>query len=142
MLVLSFWIRPLDVYFIAVSHVLEGRALAFFTITPNLVKLRSVVIVLDRSPSNRFGGYRDAWLPVVLSDAAAFQQYLSTFALHLQRADPPHSAELKVPMLMLHSQALQAVNRRLRSPEVGTDKGLLAAVISFIAHYVCSHSNK
>jgi len=76
---------------------------------------------------------------MVASDPAAFQQFLSTFALLLQRLNPSMSAELNVPTLMLHSQSLESVNARILSPDVAMDDGLLAAVICFIAHYVRLH---
>jgi len=76
---------------------------------------------------------------MVLSDQAAFQQFLSTFALHLQRLNPSMSAELNVPSLMLHSKSLESVNARILSQDANTDHGLLPAVITFIAHYVRLH---
>ena len=76
---------------------------------------------------------------MVLTDGAAFQQFLSTFALYLQRTDPSLRSKLKISKLLLQSRSVQSVNRRLSSPEFGEDEGLLAAVISFIAHNVSVH---
>jgi hypothetical protein len=76
---------------------------------------------------------------MVLSDGAAFQQFLSTFALYLQRTDPLLITKLRASKLLLQSRSLQSVNRRLSSPEFSEDKGILAAVISFIAHNVSLH---
>ena len=95
--------------------------------------------MLDNSPSNKHRGYRDAWLPLVLPDPAAFQQFLSTFALHLQKLDSSVAAQVGRATVLLHTYAIRSVNARLRNPELGTDAGLLAAVISFIAHYVCAY---
>lgn len=99
--------------------------------------LKPACIVLDNSSSNRHRGYRDAWLPLVLPDPAAFLQFLSTFALHVQKLDPSASTQLKRTTVLLHTYAIQSVNARLQMPRIGADAGLLAAVISFIAHYVC-----
>ena len=93
------------------------------------------------SPSNGFRGYRDAWLPAVLPDAAAFQQFLSLFTLHLQnltcsQSSELNASELNVIKLRLHSNSLNSINRRMQSPDVAADEGLLATVISFVAYYV------
>ena len=98
--------------------------------------LNKACVVLHNSPSNRFRGYRDAWLPLVIPDPAAFQQFLATFALHLQKLDPSMVHELDVPTLALHSTSLASINARILSPDFATDDGVLVTIISFVAHYV------
>jgi hypothetical protein len=97
-------------------------------------------VVLDDSPSNRFRAYRDAWFPHALGDSAAFKQFLSTFSLHLQRVEPSTATEVGALTLTLHVQALRSVNERILVPTVAVDEGLLVAIMSFIAHYVCTSS--
>lgn len=93
-------------------------------------------IVLDDSPSNRFRAYRDAWFAHAMSDSAAFKQFLSTFALHLQRVQPSAATDMDALSMDLHTQALRSVNERILGPNVAADEGLLVAIMSFIAHYV------
>lgn len=110
-----------------------------YSIQPKIYprEAKTACLVLDNSSSNRFRAYRDAWLPAILPDAAAFEQYLSNFTLHLQQLAPSKSSELDMIKLKLHSNSLQSINRRISSPNVATDEGLIAAVISFVAYYVC-----
>lgn len=74
---------------------------------------------------------------MAVSDAAAFQQFLSTFALHLQRLDASMKTELSIPTMALHVKSLESVRARILSPGLAMDDGLLITIMSFVAHYVC-----
>jgi hypothetical protein len=92
--------------------------------------------VLDDSPSNRFRAYRDAWFAHVVSDSAAFKQFLSIFSLYLQRLDPSAATEVGDVTVSLHMQALRSVNERILGLTVAGDEGLLVVIMTFTAHYV------
>lgn len=89
--------------------------------------------MFDDSIVGNFGLYRDGWLLVGLADAAAFQQVLSMFVIHMC------SLYHHIPIwesLSYHELAVKSVKERLSDPALSVSDGIVGAVIGFVCHTV------
>ena len=103
--------------------------------------MRNVCLtVFDDPLADHFGVYRDLWLPVSLSDSAAFHQMLSMVALHFrrlrQRSDRLAEKDNCRDIFLHHGMAIRSVNRRISKAILDIDDGVIAAVVGFACHSV------
>jgi hypothetical protein len=88
---------------------------------------------------DRYGNtppYRDAWLPVAMTDAAAFHQILSNAALNLASLrGRDYVPEIHESMLH-HTKALNLVKQRMSSSTTATSDSVIAAITAFACYAV------
>jgi len=92
--------------------------------------------VFDDSLGGNFGLYRNGWLPIGLTDAAAFQQVLSMFVVHLRALYGRGMGFPIVESLSYHTQAITSVRERLSNPAFVVTDGIIGAIIGFACHAV------
>ncbi|KAF4626853.1 hypothetical protein G7Y89_g11305 [Cudoniella acicularis] len=68
-------------------------------------------------------------------DEAAFSQILSTSSSHMMSLRDPEKAE-NPEAIVLSSEAIRSINRRITDPVLGTSDGVIFAIISFACHAV------
>ncbi|KAL8746750.1 MAG: hypothetical protein Q9190_001268 [Brigantiaea leucoxantha] len=106
-----------------------------YPIKTNLATRRLLSCMFDDSLAGNFGLYRKGWLPIGMTDVAAFQQVLSMFVLHLHSLG--HGQKMGFPInesLSLNAMAIKSVKDRLMDPSQIITDGVLGAVIGFICH--------
>ncbi|CEN61353.1 hypothetical protein ASPCAL08007 [Aspergillus calidoustus] len=84
--------------------------------------------------SNQSRIYRDRWYPICLTNAAAFNQMLATYATHVAQGRVEY--ELKPFILSSHTKALSGVRLSLASSSM-FDKHMLNGAVSAIAALAC-----
>ncbi|KAH7385213.1 hypothetical protein DE146DRAFT_193898 [Phaeosphaeria sp. MPI-PUGE-AT-0046c] len=89
------------------------------------------------SAGPRLQPIKETWLPLSLSDPALFYEILSHISRDITASFPGYADEKQA--CMLHSKALQSVNKRLSDPVANVSDGIIATIIGFACF---SHSNR
>ncbi|KAL6236264.1 hypothetical protein BDW75DRAFT_239354 [Aspergillus navahoensis] len=84
--------------------------------------------------SSKFRIYRDRWYPLCMTNTAAFDQMLATYATHVSHDWPEH--KLQHFILANHSRALAGVRNHLRS-QPARDSQAFYGLLSAIAALAC-----
>jgi hypothetical protein len=95
--------------------------------------------VLDDNNTNRVA-HRHETLSNAISDPIAFHQMLSTFALWMffKLKYTGGASYLNHDAIIHHNKAIKAVSRRLHDGVGITGEGMIAAVLGFAHHAVCT----
>lgn len=83
--------------------------------------------------------YKEAFLPLGLTDTAAFHQILANLAVQLNGHRPPGAKVAgyeKTEVLAHHTTAMAMVQKRLKDPKEATSDGTIATVIAMACYAV------
>ncbi|KIM95836.1 hypothetical protein OIDMADRAFT_59618 [Oidiodendron maius Zn] len=93
--------------------------------------------LIDHVFDDRYGNtppYRDAWLPLGMTDAATFYQVLSNAALNLASLRARYLApETRVPM-MYHTRAVMIVKQKISNKIYATSDSVIASITAFACY--------
>jgi len=88
---------------------------------------------------DRYGNtppYRDAWLPVGLTDAATFHQVLSNAALNIASLRGRESVPESRESIVHHTKAVMLVKQNMSNKLTATSDTVIASITAFACYAV------
>jgi hypothetical protein len=117
------------------SHCLLHHSMLFFFLSFFLSPTDwfPCLVFSDAIPS-QFQIYKDRWYPICITNPAAFDQMMATYATHITQCHPQH--ELKEFILKNHTKALMRVRNDVGYMLLG-NKQILKGTLTAIAALAC-----